>query len=59
MKKIFDSTLWNTIALFGIGVLAYFTQELVTFFMLGFVIIVLSTIYDKLGQISNKLDNKS
>jgi hypothetical protein len=38
------------------GCVAFFTQEIVTFIMLGFVLIMLSNIYDKLDEISKKAD---
>jgi len=58
MKNFFNGTAWNTLVLFLLGVLAFFTKELVTFTMLGFVLIMLSNICDRLGEISKKLDNK-
>lgn len=58
MKKFFNSDLCNTIIIFLIGILAFFTKELVTFFMLGFIMIMLSNVCDKLDDISRKLDNK-
>jgi len=58
MKTFFNSTAWNTFVLFFLGVLAFFTKELVTFTMLGFVLIMLSNICDRLAEISRKLDNK-
>lgn len=56
LKDFFNSSIWNTFILFIIGVIAFFTQELVTFFMIGFVIIILTNIYDKLNEISKKID---
>jgi hypothetical protein len=56
MIKFFNSTAWNTLVLILLGILAFFTQELVTFTMLGFVLIMLSNIADKLDEISRKLD---
>ncbi|MFA7078596.1 MAG: hypothetical protein WC147_09350 [Syntrophomonas sp.] len=56
MIKFFNSTAWNTLVLILLGILAFFTQELVTFAMLGFVLIMLSNIADKLDEISRKLD---
>lgn len=56
MIKFFNSTAWNTLVLILLGILAFFTQELVTFSMLGFVLIMLSNIADKLDEISRKLD---
>jgi len=58
MKTFFDSTAWNMLVLVVLGVTAFFTKELVTYTMLGFVLIMLSNICDKLGEISKKLDNK-
>ncbi len=56
MKDFFGSSAMNTCLLLILGVVAFFTKELVTFWVLGFVIIVLSTLYDKLDEISRKLD---
>jgi len=56
MINFFNSTAWNTLVLILLGILAFFTQELVTFAMLGFVLIMLSNIADKLDEISRKLD---
>ena len=58
MKTFFNSTGWNTFVLVFLGILAFFTKELVTYAMLGFVLILLSNICDRLGEISEKLDNK-
>lgn len=58
MKEFFNSTTWNTLTLVFLGILAFFTKELVTFTMLGFVIILLSNISDTLVDISRKLDQK-
>jgi len=52
LKRFFNSNIWNAFILFIIGVIAFFTQEIATFFMLGFIIIILSNIYDKLNDIS-------
>jgi hypothetical protein len=51
MKEFFNSTIWNTFVLIILGVLAIFTKEIVTFIMLGFILIMLSNIYDKLDDI--------
>ncbi len=56
MKDFFGSSIMNTGFLLILGAVAIFTKEIVTFLMLGFVIIVLSTLYDKLDEISKKLD---
>ena len=56
MRDFFGSSAMNTCLLVLLGIVAFFTKEVVTFLMLGFVIIVLSTIYDKLDEISKKLD---
>ncbi len=58
MKDFFNSTGWNTFVLVVLGFVAFFTKELVTFTMIGFVLIMLSNICDRLGEISEKLDNK-
>ena len=54
MKDFFNGALWNTVILLALGVAALFTKEIVTFVMLGFVMIMLSNIYDKLDEISKK-----
>ncbi|NLG33475.1 MAG: hypothetical protein GX550_08155 [Syntrophomonadaceae bacterium] len=59
LHRFFSSNMWNTLILFIIGVFAVFTGELVTFFMLGFVMIMLTNIYDKLDEISKKMDKES
>lgn len=58
MKNFFNSTAWNTFVLVVLGIAAFFTKELVTFTMLGFVLIMLSNICDRLAEISKKLDTK-
>lgn len=58
MKDFFNGTLWNTFALIVLGFLAVFTKEIVTFVMLGFVLIMLNNLYDKLDDIAKKLDDK-
>ena len=58
MKTFFNGTAWNTFVLVVLGMVAFVTKELVTFTMLGFVLIMLSNICDRLGEISEKLDNK-
>ncbi|MEA4924055.1 MAG: hypothetical protein VB084_01980 [Syntrophomonadaceae bacterium] len=57
MKDFFNSTAWNTSTLIVLGILAFFTKELVTFAMLSFVLIMLSNISNSLNEISRKLDN--
>ncbi|MGI6435719.1 MAG: hypothetical protein ACOX0F_10210 [Syntrophomonadaceae bacterium] len=56
MKDFFKSSHWNTFYLLLIGILAVFTQEIVTFVMLGLIMIMLSNIYDVLQVISRKMD---
>ncbi len=47
----FKNNFWSTLSLLIVGVIAFFTKELVTYYMLGFVLIMLSNIYDKLDDI--------
>jgi hypothetical protein len=56
MDKFLNNTLFNTLILIVMGVISFFTKEIVTFFMLGFTIIILSNIYNVLKKISDKLD---
>lgn len=56
MKDFFNSTLWNTVVIFIMGIISIITQEIVTFIMLGFLIILLTNIYDKLNDISKKMN---
>lgn len=58
MKEFFNGALWNTVVLLALGIAALFTKEIVTFVMLGFVMIMLSNIYEKLDEISKKGDLK-
>lgn len=51
MKDFFNSTIWNTFVLVILGMVAIITKEIVTFVMLGFILIMLSNIYDKLDDI--------
>lgn len=51
-----NSNVWNTVALIFLGFVSLATKEVVTFVMLGFVIIILSNIYNVLKEISRKLD---
>lgn len=55
MKDFFKSNEWNIFIVIVLGIVAFFTKELVTYAMLGFVLIILSNIYDKLDEISQKL----
>ncbi|HEX3012278.1 MAG TPA: hypothetical protein VHQ70_09650 [Syntrophomonadaceae bacterium] len=54
MKNLFNSTAYNVLVLIVLGFIAFFTKEIVTFIMLGFIMIMLSNIYDKLDDISRK-----
>jgi len=56
LDKFLNSTIWNTFILIVMGIIAFFTKEIVTFFMLGFIIIILSNIYNVLKKISDKID---
>ncbi len=56
MGNFFNSNIWNTFVLVVMGIIAFFTREIVTFFMLGFIIISLTNIYNVLQEISRKLD---
>ncbi|BCV22636.1 hypothetical protein [Moorella sp. Hama-1] len=58
MNNFFNSNAWNTFVLVIMGIIAFFTREIVTFFMLGFVIISLTNIYNVLKEISSKLDDR-
>ncbi len=58
MKDFFTGTAWNTLVLVGMGIISIFTQEVVTFLMLGFIIIILSNIYDKLDDIFKQAEHK-
>lgn len=51
MKDFFNGSTWNTMVLVILGVISIYTQEIVTFLMLGFIIIILTNIYDKLDDI--------
>lgn len=51
-----ESDTWNTVLLAILGVISFFTNEIVTFIMLGFIIIVLTNIYNVLKDIYKKLD---
>lgn len=58
MKHFFNSTVWNTFVLIVMGIIAFFTREIITFLMLGFILISLSNIYNVLKEISAKLDSR-
>ncbi len=55
MNNLFNNRVLYTVVMFILGLIAFFTRELVTFVMLGFMMIVLTNIYDKLDEISRKL----
>ncbi|OIQ59466.1 hypothetical protein MOTE_11470 [Moorella thermoacetica] len=57
MDRFFTSTVWNTFVLIVLGIIAFFTKEIVTFFMLGFIIIILTNIYGVLKDIARKIDS--
>lgn len=44
---------------FVLGVVAFFTGEIVTFIMLGFILLALTNIVTVLREISRKLDQKN
>lgn len=56
MRNFFESAGWNTLVIVILGLVSLATKEIVTFAMLGFVIIILSNIYDVLKEISVKLN---
>ncbi|AOQ23550.1 hypothetical protein MTAT_11300 [Moorella thermoacetica] len=56
MDRFFTSTAWNTFILVVMGIIAFFTKKIVTFFMLGFIIIILTNIYGVLKDIACKID---
>lgn len=58
MKDFFNGTIWNTFTLILLGFLAVFTKEIVTFVMLGFVLIMLNNLYDKLDEIVRTIAEK-
>jgi hypothetical protein len=58
MKNFFNSNGWYTFMMVILGIVAFFTKELVTYAMLGYVLIMLSNINGNLNDISRKLDNK-
>lgn len=55
MKDFFNGKAWNTFTLILLGFIAVFTKEIVTFVMLGFVLVMLNNLYDKLDDIVKKL----
>lgn len=58
MFNIFNNRILYTIFMFMLGIIAFFTRELVTFVMLGFIMIMVSNIYDKLDEISRKMNRE-
>ena len=56
--KIFDGNIWNVLYLIILGIISLFTREIVTFVMLGFILLSLTNIYMILKEISKKLDHK-
>lgn len=58
MKEFFNSTIWNTFVLVLLGIVAIITREIVTFIMLGFILIALTNIYDKLDDIFKQTERK-
>lgn len=56
MFGISESDAWNTVLMAILGIVSFFTGEIVTFLMLGFIIIILTNIYNVLKNISKKLD---
>ncbi|MBP1974669.1 hypothetical protein J2Z47_002912 [Cohnella thailandensis] len=42
-----------------LGVISFFTQEIVTYVLLGFILIALNNVLSVLKEISRKLDEKS
>lgn len=57
MRNFFDSAAWNTFFLMILGIISIITKEIVTFVMLGIILLSLTNIYTILKEISNKLDN--
>ncbi|MGR6837499.1 hypothetical protein [Syntrophomonas erecta] len=57
MKDFFNSPVWNIIFLVILAFLSVFTGEIVTFAMLGIIMIMLTNIYNVLRDISKKLDS--
>jgi hypothetical protein len=53
------STIGYTLFLVFLGIISFFTREVVTFVMLCFVIIILTNIYNVLKSILEKLDKPS
>jgi|GEM_PF-698344 len=54
MKNIFNNIILNTLILVILSIVAILTKEIVAFCMLGFVLIMLSNIYDKLVKFLRK-----
>jgi len=52
--KIFFYSLYAAV----LGVISFFTQEMVSFILLGFILISLNNILNVLKDISKKLDNR-
>ncbi|SEA24454.1 hypothetical protein SAMN05421743_103285 [Thalassobacillus cyri] len=42
---------WNTFYMFLLGIVAFFTREIVTFIMLGFVLVTLNNIHTTMKNI--------
>lgn len=55
VKKFINNSGWQAFYLLILGLLAFYTKEIVTFIMLGFMMIMLSNIYDKLDDIYRKM----
>jgi hypothetical protein len=53
------NTIGYTLTLILLGIISFFTREVVTFVMLCFVIIILTNIYNVLKSILEKLDKPS
>ncbi len=53
------NTIFFTVLLVVLGIASFFTQEIVTFWMLAFVIIILYNIHRVLKEISEKLDKRN
>lgn len=53
------STIQYTLALIFLGIISFFTGEVVTYAMLSFLIIIVINIHDTLKKILEKLDKAS
>lgn len=53
------NTIFFTALLIVLGIASFFTQEIVTFWMLAFVIIILFNIHRVLKEVSAKLDKRN